>query len=148
MKSEWVYPTVIPRIPTKYGWIVIFDIDNTIPVKTTIDYFKLGYKTDIGYGTVIQAQNYVHIGYNVKIGANCSIYSTNTIDNTKGRIIIRDNAMIGANSVILPKKDGTDLIIGENSVIGAMSLVKSSIPSGMVFAGIPATFKKLNNKLE
>lgn len=144
-KTEWKYPVVKPRVTTKYGWIVLYTIDKKTslkPLKTKADYFHLGYKTDIGYGTVIQAQNYVYIGNFVQIGANCSIYSSNTIDNTKGKIIIKDNAKIGANSVILPKSDGSDLIIGYNSIIGAGSVVKTDIPSNMVFVGAPARYIK------
>ena len=52
-------------------------------------------------------------------------------------IVIGRNAWIGANVVILP---GT--CIGDNSVIGAGSIVTRSIPSFQVWAGNPAKFIK------
>lgn len=50
-----------------------------------------------------------------------------------GKIIIRDNVFIGANATILPNVE-----IGENSIIGAGSVVTKSIPPNSVVAGIPA----------
>lgn len=49
-----------------------------------------------------------------------------------GRVVIGNNAFIGANSVILP-----GVTIGENSVIGAGSVVTHSIPDNVVAAGNP-----------
>lgn len=50
-----------------------------------------------------------------------------------GKIIIHDNVFIGANSTILPNVE-----IGENSIIGAGSVVTKSIPPNSVVAGVPA----------
>lgn len=47
-----------------------------------------------------------------------------------GSIIVRDNAFIGANSIIMGGAD-----IGENSIIAACSLVKSKIPPNEVWGG-------------
>ena len=50
-------------------------------------------------------------------------------------IIIRENAFIGAASIILK---GT--VIGRNSVIGAGSVVTGNVPDGQLWAGNPARF--------
>jgi len=50
-----------------------------------------------------------------------------------GKIIIKKGASIGANSTILP-----EVTIGENSIVGAGSVVTKDIPSNVVVAGNPA----------
>ena len=52
-----------------------------------------------------------------------------------GRIKIGNNVFIGCNTTILP-----NISIGDNSIVGACSLVTKSIPSGEVWAGVPAKF--------
>lgn len=51
--------------------------------------------------------------------------------------IIRKNAKIGANVTILP-----GLVIGENSLIGAGSVVTKDTDSNSIYAGNPARFVK------
>lgn len=50
-----------------------------------------------------------------------------------GPVTIKDNVFIGINSIILK-----DVIIHENSIIGAGSVVVNEVPSGIVAAGNPA----------
>lgn len=50
-----------------------------------------------------------------------------------GRIDIGDNVFVGANTTILP-----GVVIGDNSVIGAGSLVSKDIEPDSVYAGVPA----------
>jgi acetyltransferase-like isoleucine patch superfamily enzyme len=50
-----------------------------------------------------------------------------------GKIVIRDNCFIGADSVILP-----GVTIGPNAVVGAGSVVTRDVPPGSVAAGNPA----------
>jgi acetyltransferase-like isoleucine patch superfamily enzyme len=50
-----------------------------------------------------------------------------------GPISIGDNSFLGMNSIIMP-----GVSIGRNCVVGAMSLVTSSVPDGTVVAGNPA----------
>ena len=50
-----------------------------------------------------------------------------------GKIEIKDNCFIGANSTILP-----NVTIGPNSIVGAGSLVRSNIEPNSVYAGVPA----------
>lgn len=102
--------------------------------------------------TAITVAESVNIGRNVFIGAGCKIYDTDfhpieaefrfgdTVDITRTktkRIIIEDGAFIGGHSIILK---GTH--IGENSVIGAGSVVAGKIPANEIWAGNPARFIK------
>lgn len=125
--KKWKMPKIKDGIPTKWGWIVRHPENLT-----------LGENTDIGAFTYIQAKNGVHIGENVQIGSHCSIYSENSIEKISCRISIRPNACIGAGTVIIPRKKYTHLEIGENTIIGAMSLIKDDIPDNSIYAGIPA----------
>jgi len=62
--------------------------------------------------------------------------SKNVKENLKG-VILKRHAKIGANTTILPSIE-----IGENSLIGAGSLVTKNIPANSVAYGNPAVVKK------
>ncbi|WP_199484001.1 acyltransferase [Methanoregula formicica] len=109
-------------IPTRYNWVVQHK-----------ENFKLGFKTDIGAFTYINAINGVTIEDLVQIGSHCSLYSVSTIDNKTGPILLKRNCRIGTHSVIMP-----GVTIGENSRIGAFSFVTGDIPADVVAFGIPA----------
>lgn len=83
----------------------------------------------------------VTIGNNVLIGPNVGIYTATHPVNPKERlegkefalpITIEDGVWIGGHSVILP-----GVHIGENSVIGAGSVVTKDIPANVVAVGNP-----------
>jgi len=95
----------------------------------------LGKNTDIGAFTYIGAHEGVEIGDNCEIGGGVKIYSLSTIDNKRGKVIIKGGARIGANSVIMP-----NVIMGQRSTIGALSFVKygTRILPDEVWGGIPA----------
>ena len=120
--SGWQYPQIEEGKPTKYQWVVQHK-----------DKFQLGYKTDIGAFTYINAKYGVVIEDFVQIGSHCSVYSISTIDNKNGPILLKKNCRIGSHSVVMP-----NVTIGENSVIGAMSFVNCDIPENVVAAGVPA----------
>ena len=52
-----------------------------------------------------------------------------------GRIDIGKNCFIGADTRLMP-----DIIIGDNVVIGAESVVTKDVPSNQVWAGVPAKY--------
>lgn len=52
-----------------------------------------------------------------------------------GSIKIEDNCFIGINSILMP-----NIIIGENSIVAAGSLVNKSIPPNSVYGGVPAKY--------
>jgi acetyltransferase-like isoleucine patch superfamily enzyme len=129
--QDWQYPEIEERRPTKYNWLV-----------QHVDNFKLGYKTDIGAFTYINAQHGVIIEDRVQIGSHCSIYSISTIDNKQGKVTLKKNCKIGSHCVIMP-----GVTIGENSVVGACSFVNSDIPDNVIAAGVPAkTIKKIDEQ--
>lgn len=125
----WKAPEINECELTKYNWLV-----------QNKDNLNLGYKTDIGAFTYINAKNNVVIEDYVQIGSHCSIYSISTIDDKEGEVILKKNCRIGTHSVVMP-----GVTIGENSVIGAFSFVTGDIPDNVVAYGVPA---KVVRKLE
>ncbi len=120
--KPWIKPIYDEGGMTQWYWRVI-----------GIENFNLGERVEIGSFTIIDANEGITIEDNVKIGWNCSIFSISTIDNKKGKIILKKNCKIGANSVILP-----GIIVGENATVGANSLVNKNIPPNEIWVGTPA----------
>lgn len=120
--SDWQYPEVKEGEPTRYHWVV-----------QHVHNFRLGFKTDIGAFTYINAKHGVIIEDHVQIGSHCSIYSASTIDEKNGEVRLRRNCRIGSHSVVMP-----GVTIGENTIVGACSLVMSDIPDNVVAHGVPA----------
>ena len=128
--SDWKYPEIEDGQPTKYNWVV-----------QNIEGFDLGFETDIGAFSYINALHDVVIEDNVQIGSHCSIYSVSTIDNSHGKVILKRNCRVGSHSTILP-----GVSIGKNSIIGAHSLVNKDIPDNVIAFGVPARIvRNLNN---
>jgi len=126
---DWTYPEIEDGKPTKYNWVV-----------QNVNGLELGYKTDIGAFTYINAKYGVVIEDEVQIGSHCSIYSVSTIDNKTGKVILKKNCRIGSHTTILP-----GITVGANSIIGAHSLINNSIPANVVAFGVPAkVIKKIN----
>jgi len=120
--ANWQYPEIEDGKPTKYSWMV-----------QAIAGLQLGTKTDIGAFTYINAKYGVVIEDMVQIGSHCAIYSVSTIDDTTGKVVLKKNCRIGSHSTVLP-----GVTIGENSIIGAHSLVNQEIPPNVVAFGVPA----------
>ena len=124
--KHWQYPKIEEGKLTKYNWLVQHK-----------DKLKLGYKTDIGAFTYINAKNGVIIEDYVQIGSHCAIYSVSTIDNREGAVILKKNCKIGSHSVIMP-----GVTVGENSIIGAFSFVNRDIPPNVIASGVPVRIIK------
>jgi acetyltransferase-like isoleucine patch superfamily enzyme len=120
--KDWKYPEIEDGKPTKYNWVVQHK-----------DGLKLGYETDVGTFTYINAKHGVVIEDLVQIGSHCSIYSVSTIDNKEGKVTLKRNCKIGSHSVVMP-----GVTVGENSVVGACSFVNKDIPANVIAAGVPA----------
>jgi len=118
---DWTPPEIKDGEPTRYQWIV-----------RHTDQFKLGYKTDIGAYSFINAKKGVIIEDFVQIGSHCSIYSVSTIDNKNGEVRLKKGCRIGTHSVIMP-----GVTVGEGSIIGAFSFVNADIPDGVLAYGVP-----------
>ena len=120
--KNWKYPLIEEGKLTKYNWMV-----------QNIEGLELHENTDIGAFTYINAKYGVIINESVQIGSHCSIYSVSTIDEKKGQVILERNCCIGSHSSIMP-----GVRVGENSIVGAHSLVMRDIPSDSVAVGVPA----------
>ena len=110
-------------------------------------YFAYGCNTYIGenfyanFNLVVVDDIEVHIGNNVMVAPNVTLSVTgHPVDPEYRRggtqfslpIVIGDDVWIGANSDILP-----GVTIGDNSVIGAGSVVTQDIPANSVAYGVP-----------
>ncbi len=120
--NDWEYPEIEEGRPTKYNWVVQHK-----------DNLSLGYKTDIGAFTYINAKYGVVIEDYVQIGSHCSIYSVSTIDEKTGKVILKKNCKIGTHSVIMP-----GVTVGENAIVGAFSFVNRDVSDNTIVAGVPA----------
>ena len=112
---------------------------------------KIIIKDNVGISnSSIISQNLIVIEDYVMIGGGCKIYDTDfhSLDFKKricipdtdiktGSIVIKKGAFIGSHSIILK-----NVTIGENSVIGAGSVVTRDIPANEIWAGNPVKFIK------
>jgi len=95
-------------------------------------FISLGAKLDTQFGKIV-------IGDNVHITSGCvllahdgAIKQMKPDDNPRGKIVIGNNVFIGVNTVIL-----MNVNIGDNSVIGAGSIVNKDIPASVLAIGNP-----------
>ncbi len=128
--KNWQMPEVEDGKPTKYNWVV-----------KHVKNLKLKENTDIGAFTYMNAKFGIEIEAGVQIGSHCSIYSISTIDNKKGKVVLKKNCKIGSHSVVMP-----GVTVGENSIVGALSFVNEDVPDNVMVCGVPTKImKKLDN---
>ncbi len=102
--NGWHRPTFDALCDTVYGWRCCYP-DNLI----------LGERTDVGYGSYVQAEEGVTIGEDTQIGGHCEIYSVDTEGGTRGKVCIGKDCLIGSRCTILPGSvipDGSRIRIG------------------------------------
>lgn len=93
-----------------------------------VHYIKMGNKVNVQDGAVIHCtylKSPTNIGNNVSIGHNAIVHGCT----------IHDNVLIGMGSIVMD-----DCIVESNSIIAAGAVVTKGthVPSGTVFAGMPA----------
>jgi carbonic anhydrase/acetyltransferase-like protein (isoleucine patch superfamily) len=93
-----------------------------------VHYIKMGNKVNVQDGAVIHCtylKSPTVIGNNVSIGHNAIVHGCT----------VHDNVLIGMGSIIMD-----DCIVESNSIIAAGAVVTKGtrVPSGTVFAGMPA----------
>jgi acetyltransferase-like isoleucine patch superfamily enzyme len=99
----------------------------------------IGHHVFINEGVNIFAMHSITIGDYTKIGDCVAIHDCNFHEVEEGAgvktmpIVIGRNVWIGRNSIILP-----GVSIGDNSVVGAGSVVTKSFPANCVIGGNPA----------
>jgi len=102
----------------------------------------IGKSVFINSGCHFQDQGGIYIGDNTFIGHNVILATLNHDLNPESRadmipksIHIGKKVWIGSGAIILP-----GVTIGDNSIIGAGSVVTKSVPENSVYAGNPAKF--------
>jgi acetyltransferase-like isoleucine patch superfamily enzyme len=80
---------------------------------------------------------------NVVIGIGCFVacHEFNPTEFRYGPITIKKNALLGARSFVLP-----GIIIGENSLVSAQTVIYKDIPDNVVAFGSPLQFKEIEKK--
>jgi acetyltransferase-like isoleucine patch superfamily enzyme len=123
---------VIPNIP--FSTLRIFFY------KTLIGY-KIGKNVFIGMKCYLDdlEPGKTIIGNNVTISYGC-YFALHGKNQEHTYIQIKRGAYIGMRATIIAGADG--LIIGEDSIVGASSLVNKSIPDGKLAVGVPAKVVK------
>ncbi|HUK92680.1 MAG TPA: acyltransferase [Methanomicrobiales archaeon] len=124
--ENWRYPEITEGKLTRYNWLVQHK-----------EGLHLGYGTDIGAFTYMNAKNGITIEEHVQVGSHCSLYSLSTIDGKEGPIILRKNCRIGTHSEVMP-----GVTVGENAIVGAFSFVNRDIPRDVVAFGAPAKVRR------
>lgn len=122
------------------GWNCRID-----PFVTITGKVRLGNNVHIGIGACIFGSEGVEIGNDCSISPGAKLFTGSFDGETghkanpqladktykKGSIKIGDRCIVGANSVVLP-----DVELSDDVLIGALSLVKTSLSSGL-YAGTP-----------
>ena len=124
--DDWKAPELKHGELTKWNWMVQHP-----------ENLSIGYRSDIGAFTYLNAYAGIDLGAHVQIGSHCSIYTLSTIDGKSGKIEIGENSCIGSHSTVMP-----GVKIGKNVTIGAHSFVNKDIPDGCVAYGVPAKVAK------
>ena len=110
-------------------------------------YTDYGFYTKIGHDTFINRNAYLMDGCGITIGSHCfigpncgmytAVHATVAEERNQGLekalpIVIGDNCWLGGDVKILP-----GVTIGNNTIIGAGSIVTKDIPSNVVAVGNP-----------
>ena len=134
----------------KYSHI---DINTTFEVYKELiigDYVHICPNVYIQSGDMVKIEDYACLSNGVKIYSKSNTYgekmkfvsmsSNAPVEYQKfksGKVHIKKNAFVGVNSVILP-----NVTIGENSIVGAGSVVNKDIPPNTIAAGVPVKIIK------
>lgn len=128
------------------SWATALGINHRVVVRTLDSSASIivGEGTGISGGSFCAAKSII-IGRNCLFGANVTVVDTDfhnanpqkrsspECSHTNAKpIVIEDNVFVGTNSIVLK-----GVTIGQNSVIGAGSVVTKSIPANVIAAGNP-----------
>lgn len=105
------------------------------------DNIELEDKVLINFNCTLMDNTTIHIGHDTLIGPNCSFYTVNHALDPAERaqgycvdkpIVIGSRVWLGGNVTVM-----AGVHIGDDSVIGAGSVVTKDIPSGVIAVGNP-----------
>jgi len=106
---------------------------------------SINYNTKIGNRVKIMDNSHITGDMVIEDDVFISVLVSSTNDNTMGREAysedhvkgphIKKGVTIGASSILLP-----NVVVGENSLVGAGSIVTKNIPNNQVWIGSPAKF--------
>ncbi len=112
--------------------------------------YKIGKHTYIAEGLTVaeklEDKDNLIIGNRVAIGPNVTLLTSSDPNNSRirpyvkiqrGRILIEDDAWLGAGSIIMP-----DITIGTGAIVGAGSVVTKNVDPYHIVAGVPAKIIK------
>lgn len=110
--------------------------------------FKIGKKVFIGMRCYLDDMCYdlMTIGDNVIISYGV-FFACHGRNQGHLPIVIKDNAYIGMRANVITKNDG-GVVIGENAVIGACTLVNKNIPDNATAVGVPCRIIENSGKKE
>lgn len=92
---------------------------------------------DSMYPEQIHIENYAHITDGCVLLTHLLAANKDDIYWTKGKIVIKEHAFLGARTII-----AKSVTIGEHSIVGAGSVVTKDIPPYQIWAGNPVKFIK------
>lgn len=123
------------NIFARFAYVIVKLIQVHLANKSGIE---INAVTPIGKGLRIAHVGNIIIAGGVKIGENCTIHQCVTIGRTfsgskAGCPIIGNNVIIFPGAIIVG-----NIMVGDNSVIGANSLVIDNVPANSVIGGVPA----------
>ena len=144
------YLTHYPLLLQKMGIRFSGDIKNTGFISSTVAFDSFDYASyiTIGENTIIssEVQMLVHdytIG-DAMLALGAGGVKAGHLPHFLKEIKIGNNCFVGMRSIILP---GTE--IGDNTIIGAGSVVKGKIPANVIIAGNPAkVIKNIDDYVE
>lgn len=131
--AHWFYTKKIPIIPKLFKLLIFLIYNSSIPYQA-----KIGKKTKFGYSGIG-----VVIHKNCVIGTSCTIGSNVTIGGRSGHKevpIIGKNVYIATGAKVLGP-----IHVGNNAIIGANAVVIKDVPDSAIVAGIPAKIIKYKN---
>lgn len=99
----------------------------------------LGMNTILGNNINFPHPSSIIIGEGVRIGDNCTIYQGVTLGNGDGYPILEKEVIIYPNSTVI-----NNILVRENTIIGANSLLLESTLKNGIYVGQPARFFKEN----
>lgn len=128
--ARWLYVKRVPILPNIIQAFIFLLFNSYIPYTA-----KIGKGTRFGYGGIG-----VVIHARAEIGENCIIAQQVTIGGRSGH---ENPPRIGSRVYLATgAKILGDIVIGDESVIGANSVVINNVPAKCVVAGVPAKIIK------